>query len=47
MKLDLNLESDREYRFKYLIDGDKWENDWNADKYLTNEYGSDDSVVIV
>lgn len=42
----LDLESNREYKFKYLIDG-QWENDWFADKYIPNEFGSDDSVVIV
>lgn len=46
-KIVLNLEAGREYRFRYLIDGSRWENDWHADRYLPNEYGSDDSVVIV
>jgi 1,4-alpha-glucan branching enzyme len=35
------------YRFRYLLDGEKWENDWAADSYMPNEYGSDDSVVEV
>jgi 1,4-alpha-glucan branching enzyme len=44
----LELEPGREYQFRYLIDGSKWENDWNADKYLMTPYGdSDNSVVIV
>ncbi|HDH12388.1 MAG TPA: hypothetical protein ENG83_09400 [Nitrospirae bacterium] len=43
----LDLDSKREYRFKYLIDGNHWENDWHADKYVPNAFGSDDSVVIV
>lgn len=46
-KIVLNLEPGREYRFRYLIDGNRWENDWRADRYLPNDYGSDDSVVIV
>ena len=33
------------YRFKYLIDGSRWENDWYADHYAPNSYGGDDSVV--
>jgi hypothetical protein len=33
------------YRFRYLIDGHRWENDWAADAYVANEYGGDDSVV--
>jgi hypothetical protein len=43
----LDLYSNREYRFRYLIDGTRWENDWQADKYVPNSFGSDDSVVIV
>jgi hypothetical protein len=42
----LELDCDTEYKFKYFIDGSRWENDWHADKYVQNEFGSDDSVVI-
>ena len=35
------------YRYRYLIDGERWENDWSADAYVPNDYGSDDSVVEV
>jgi 1,4-alpha-glucan branching enzyme len=45
--LTLDLRSGKEYRFRYLVDGYRWENDWNADRYEGNVYGSDDSVVIV
>ena len=43
----LELPAEREYRFRYLIDDHRWENDWCADKYEQNPYGCDDSVVIV
>lgn len=43
----LRLASNREYRFRYLIDNNRWENDWCADKYIENPFGCDDSVVIV
>lgn len=43
----LELETGREYRFKYLIDGHRWENDWHADRYEKNIYGTEDSVVVV
>lgn len=46
-KVELNLECGKEYRFKYLIDGVRWENHWNADRYAPNRYGNDDSVVFV
>lgn len=45
--LTLDLKSGREYSFRYLVDGYRWENDWNADRYERNIYGSDDSVVAV
>jgi 1,4-alpha-glucan branching enzyme len=35
----------RTYRFRYLLDGDRWENDWAADSYLANDVGGDDSVI--
>ena len=35
----------RAYRFRYLLDGHRWENDWDADAYVPNGFGSDDSVV--
>ncbi|HWP91348.1 MAG TPA: isoamylase early set domain-containing protein [Thermodesulfobacteriota bacterium] len=43
----LELETGREYKFKYLIDDVRWENDWHADRYEPNVYGTDDSVVVV
>jgi 1,4-alpha-glucan branching enzyme len=46
-KLSLKLSCKREYKFKYLVDGMYWKNDWCADKYVPNPYGHDDSVVIV
>lgn len=46
-KVTLELQQGKEYKFRYLIDGHRWENDWNADQYIRNEYGSDDSLVIV
>jgi 1,4-alpha-glucan branching enzyme len=43
----LTLRAGKEYRFKYLIDNAIWENDWNADRYAPNAYGTDDSVVVI
>ncbi len=34
-----------EYRFRYLIDGKNWENDWVADAYVPNAFGAEDSIV--
>lgn len=41
----IELEVGRPYRFRYLLDGQRWENDWHADFYVPNGYGGDDSVV--
>ena len=43
----IELLTGRTYRFKYLIDYCRWENDWHADTYLPNPYGGEDSAVIV
>lgn len=41
----LSLEPDSEYRYRYLLDGERWENDWDADDYVPNDYGSEDSLL--
>lgn len=46
-KVTLKLHKDREYRFRYLIDSQRWENDWCADQYVPNSFGCDDSLVKV
>lgn len=44
----LELEPGRHYQYRYLIDDFRWENDWQADSYVTSPYGdSENSVVIV
>ncbi len=41
----ISLNAGRSYRFRYLVDGGRWENDPNADEYVPNGFGSEDSVV--
>jgi hypothetical protein len=41
----LALVRGRTYRYRYLLDGDRWENDWNADAYVPNGFGGEDSVL--
>lgn len=41
----LSLESGKQYRFRYRIDAERWENDWEADAYVPNEFGSEDSLL--
>ncbi len=45
--ITMDLESKAEYRFRYFLDGHRWENDWYADRFVPNGLGSKDSVVIV
>jgi 1,4-alpha-glucan branching enzyme len=42
---NIPLTPGRAYRFRYLLDDERWENDWTADSYLPNEFGGDDSVL--
>jgi hypothetical protein len=41
----VRLARGRTYRYKFLVDGTRWENDWHADSYVSNEFGGDDSVL--
>jgi 1,4-alpha-glucan branching enzyme len=43
----VTLETGKDYRFRYLLDGERWENDWEADAYTPNDFGSEDSVIRV
>lgn len=46
-RVTVPLEPGRSYRYRYLLDGQRWENDWRADRYVPNPLGSTDSVVVV
>ena len=43
----ISLKTGSSYRFRYWINNNIWENDWEADGYISNEFGSEDSVVTV
>jgi 1,4-alpha-glucan branching enzyme len=44
-KVVIELEPEKEYQFRYLVNGDEWHNDAEADRYVPNPYGGDNSVV--
>ncbi|BBN83278.1 1,4-alpha-glucan-branching protein [Pseudoalteromonas sp. A25] len=44
-KLKQRLPVDKQYHFKYLIDGKQWDNDTQADAYVPNSFGTDNSIV--
>jgi 1,4-alpha-glucan branching enzyme len=41
----LNLETGKEYRFKYFLDNARWENDANPDPLVPNTFGTHDSLL--
>jgi len=43
----VELKTGRNYEFRYLIGKSKWENDWQADGYVPNPFGFDNSVVSI
>ena len=43
----IELDTNREYQFRYLLDGNRWENDWKADKYIPAPYSNADNSVVV
>ena len=43
----VKLPCGNEYKFRYLIDSNRWENDWSADEYMPNAFGGDDSLIKV
>ena len=46
-RVTVALQPGRSYRYRYLINGRRWENAWDADGYVPNAYGGTDSVVVV
>jgi hypothetical protein len=39
------LQAGNTYRYRFLLDGKRWENDWGAEQYLPNDHGTEDSVI--
>jgi 1,4-alpha-glucan branching enzyme len=43
--ITVELETGREYQFRYLLDGKTWINDEAADKYVKTPLGNENSVI--
>src|SRR3954453_294656 len=43
--LRLRLVAGKTYRFRYLVDSTRWQNDWAAHAYVPNEFGGDASFL--
>jgi len=44
--LTLELETGREYQFRYLADGQQWLNEPEADSFVASEFGDSENCVI-
>jgi len=45
-RVTLELDSGREYQFRYLVNGQHWCNHWHADAYVPGGLGQDNCVVV-
>ena len=45
--LTISLKPGKQYRYRFLLDDEHWENDWAAEAYLPNDYGGEDSLVTI
>jgi len=43
--ITLPLDAGRTYQFRYFDNNGHWHNDWEADAYVPNQFGGDNSVV--
>jgi 1,4-alpha-glucan branching enzyme len=43
----VTLQQGQSYRYRYLVDGERWVDDPSPDGYIDNGYGTKDSVVVV
>lgn len=43
----IKLDKNKEYQFRYLIDGKTWLNESEADRYVPNGYGEENAVISV
>ena len=43
--ISLSLKANQNYQFRYRLDGERWENDANADALVPNPFGSEDSIL--
>lgn len=44
-KATVALDPGKAYEFRYLVDGERWVNEPEADGYVENPYGAENSIV--
>lgn len=42
----VNLDAEKQYEFRYLLDDKEWENDWAADQYVPSAISFDENSVV-
>ena len=42
----VDLEQGKSYEFRYIFDGNTWENDWKADAYVPNNLTFEENSVV-
>lgn len=45
-KAELKFDLEQEVQFRYLLDGETWTNEEEADKFVANDYGTENSVLV-
>ena len=45
--VSVDLENNREYQFRYVVDGNQWVNEPEADRYAYNGIDSENSVIVL
>jgi 1,4-alpha-glucan branching enzyme len=45
--VSLDLENNREYQFRYVVDGSHWANEPEADRFAFNGIDADNSVLVL
>jgi len=41
----VTLPAGKEYRYRYVLDGERWTNDTDADRFEPNDHGTEDGVL--
>lgn len=44
-KVVVELEPGKKYEFRYLLNTEKWYNEWEADEYIMGDFGKDNCVI--
>jgi hypothetical protein len=46
-QINIYLEPGRAYQYRYFMDDNRWENDWEADSYIPHPFGDGDNSLVI